>query len=65
MDGSFWAFGLNNYGQLGLGDITDRSSPVQVGALTTFSGYQNRRHSLGIWAEYLRPIRARGYNRSF
>jgi len=33
-DGTLWAWGWNNYGQLCLGDTSDRSSPVQVGALT-------------------------------
>lgn len=32
--GQLWSWGFNLYGQLGQGDITDRSSPVQVGALT-------------------------------
>ena len=32
-----WTFGRNDYGQLGLGDITPYSSPVQVGSLTTWS----------------------------
>jgi alpha-tubulin suppressor-like RCC1 family protein len=31
-----YTFGLNTNGQLGLGDLTRRSSPVQVGALTTW-----------------------------
>lgn len=51
-DGTLWAWGLNNQGQLGLGNSgagTNRSSPVQVGALTTWSrcwvGY---RYSLAI-----------------
>ena len=30
------SWGRNNYGQLGLGDIADRSSPVQVGTLTNW-----------------------------
>ena len=33
-DGTLWAWGGNNSGRLGLGDTTNRSSPVQVGALT-------------------------------
>ena len=31
-----YTFGNNSFGQLGLGDTTSRSSPVQVGALTTW-----------------------------
>jgi len=30
-DGTLWTWGLNNIGQLGLNDIFNRSSPVQVG----------------------------------
>jgi alpha-tubulin suppressor-like RCC1 family protein len=30
-DGTLWAWGRNNNGQLGLNDLIDRSSPVQVG----------------------------------
>ena len=36
-NGSLWSWGWNIYGQLGLGDITHRSSPVQVGSLTNWS----------------------------
>jgi alpha-tubulin suppressor-like RCC1 family protein len=36
-DGTLWAWGYNNNGQLGLGDITNRSSPVQVGALSNWA----------------------------
>ena len=35
-DGTLWSWGLGNYGCLGLGNTTNRSSPVQVGALTTW-----------------------------
>ena len=35
-DGTLWTWGNNNRGQLGLGDITNRSSPVQVGSLTNW-----------------------------
>src|SRR4051812_47113653 len=31
-----WSWGDNSDGQLGLGNIVNRSSPVQVGALTTW-----------------------------
>src|SRR3989344_5809995 len=34
---TLWAWGRNVYGRLGLGDTVYRSSPVQVGALTTWS----------------------------
>ena len=45
-NGTLWAWGLNNDGQLGLGTmIGNMSSPVQVGALTNWrdigSGYAN------------------------
>jgi len=36
-DGTIWAWGRNAFGQLGQGNTTDRSSPVQIGALTTWS----------------------------
>lgn len=35
--GSLWSWGFNENGQLGLGDIIDRSSPVQVGTATDWS----------------------------
>ena len=31
-DGSLWAWGANTYGQLGLGDTSNRSAPEQVGS---------------------------------
>lgn len=36
-DGTLWTWGKNNFGQLGLGNTTNRSSPVQVGALATWA----------------------------
>jgi len=36
-DGTLWAWGQNNYGQLGLNNQVNRSSPVQVGSGTTWS----------------------------
>ena len=37
-DGTMWSWGRNNYGQLGLNisQYVNRSSPVQIGALTTW-----------------------------
>lgn len=35
-NGTLWAWGDNTYGQLGLNDLVHRSSPVQVGSLTTW-----------------------------
>jgi alpha-tubulin suppressor-like RCC1 family protein len=36
-DGTIWTWGSNGYGRLGLGDTTSRSSPTQIGDLTTWS----------------------------
>jgi alpha-tubulin suppressor-like RCC1 family protein len=35
-DGTLWSWGQNNYGRLGLDDAVAKSSPVQVGALTSW-----------------------------
>jgi alpha-tubulin suppressor-like RCC1 family protein len=35
-NGTLWAWGKNTNGQLGLGNITSYSSPIQVGALTNW-----------------------------
>ena len=35
--GKLYSWGLNTKGELGLGDILPRSSPVQIGALTTWA----------------------------
>ena len=53
-DGTLWSWGLNarlsgGTGQLGLGDIVHRSSPVQVGALTNWSqAAAGTDHSLAV-----------------
>ena len=36
-DNTLWTWGRNQNGQLGQNDVLDRSSPVQIGALTTWS----------------------------
>jgi len=47
--GTLWAFGDNDFGELGLGNTTDRSSPTQVGALTNWSKVATgRKHSAAI-----------------
>ena len=54
---SLWSWGYNTDGFLGLGDTTPRSSPVQVGALVTWSAISaGNNHSLAtktdgtLWA---------------
>jgi len=47
-DGTLWTWGRNNYGQLGQGNTTDYSSPVQVGALTTWSKVANGAGGFGL-----------------
>ena len=37
IDGTLWSWGRGSYGRLGLNDTNPRSSPVQVGALTTWA----------------------------
>jgi len=43
-----WAWGQNNFYQLGLGDTTDRSSPVQLGSLTHWTKMNALTQSMGI-----------------
>ena len=51
-DNTLWIWGTNNTGQLGIGTGygTNESSPVQVGALTTWAqvSLSNQQHSLAI-----------------
>ena len=48
-DGTLWGWGTNSSGQLGLGDVTTRSSPVQVGTDTNWSEvYAGSSFTLGI-----------------
>ena len=43
-DGTLWMWGDNGYGQLGINDVIDRSSPVQVGTDTDWSTTIGGRH---------------------
>jgi alpha-tubulin suppressor-like RCC1 family protein len=36
-DGTLWAWGSNNYGQLGNNTTNSYSSPIQVGSLTVWT----------------------------
>jgi alpha-tubulin suppressor-like RCC1 family protein len=48
-DGTLWAWGKNNLGQLGDGTVIDRSSPIQVGALTNwYQSSESGRATLAI-----------------
>ena len=47
-DGTLWAWGANEYGQLGDGTGTDKHSPVQIGADHWISIAAGGVHSLGI-----------------
>ena len=43
-DGTLWTWGWNSYGELGDGSTTNRSSPVQVGALTDWEQVSGGNH---------------------
>ena len=47
-DGTFWAWGRNSNGRLGLNVVSDRSSPTQVGALTNWASLPARNWSGGF-----------------
>ena len=45
---SLWSWGKNEFGQLELGDTAYRSSPVQIGALTTWTVVSGINHSIAL-----------------
>jgi alpha-tubulin suppressor-like RCC1 family protein len=47
-DGTMWSWGQNNFGNLGLGNRTNYSSPKQIGALTTWLKIASSYHSLAV-----------------
>lgn len=47
-DGTLWTWGFNGYGVLGLGNTTNRSSPVQVGTLTNWKQVEGSAHTVAI-----------------
>ena len=48
-DGTLWAWGNNSQGALGQNNITQYSSPVQVGSDTTWSGiFMNHKNAYGV-----------------
>ena len=48
-DGTLWTWGQNNYGQLGVNDTVQRSSPTQVGSDTTWNyGITKQSSSMGV-----------------
>jgi hypothetical protein len=65
-DGTMWSWGVGSSGKLGHNDTINRSSPVQIGALTTWSQIAaGSAHSLAIktdgtlwsWGSGVRPTR--------
>ena len=47
-DGTLWAWGYNDRGQLGDGTVVDKSSPVQIGALVNWSKISVSSSATGI-----------------
>jgi alpha-tubulin suppressor-like RCC1 family protein len=62
--GALWAWGANTSGQLGLGDVTNRSSPVQVGTDTNWSSVSASISSSFVLAIKSGQLWAWGYNGS-
>lgn len=51
-DGSLWTWGVNDYGQLGLGDTTNRSTPTRVGTQNYWKEVQCGRSALTALTYY-------------
>lgn len=51
-DGTVWAWGRNTYGGLGVGDVTNRTAPTQVAALTGARSLAlGEHHSMALMAD--------------
>ena len=61
-DGTLWAWGNNANGQLGLGDVVSRSSPVQVGTATDWAKVSCRPGSVTHAIKTNGTLWAWGYN---
>ena len=59
-DGTLWAWGNNNAGQLGLIDTTNRSSPVQVGASLWSKVSTTKFGRFGLTPDYTLGIQSNG-----
>ena len=72
-DATLWVWGWNFYGQLGLGDTTDRTTPQQLGADTDWTGAAGggvshdcpkiRRHALVLGRQFKWQFGGGGYRR--
>ena len=43
-NGTAWAYGKGEQGQLGQSNLTNQSSPVQIGSATTWTGVATGQH---------------------
>lgn len=50
-DGTLWAWGINSFAQLGIGNTVSKSSPVQVGSLTNWKQVTLSTYALAIKAD--------------
>ena len=51
-DGTLWSFGQNNYGQLGIGNTTQQSSPVQITGISNVTQVSaGNSHSVALKAD--------------